>query len=187
MTEDQWEELLERLTWHAQQKYLRLVWRGVPGAYGGLAPGGIDPADLATQAIVDVIEGRRRWNPLAAPDFLDYLRGVVDSKISHLVRGRENRPGRATTLAEAIPSREPAPESAAADEEELMLLQELLSVAVERDPIARHVVECLEEGVTRPAEMALRVGVDVQEIYNAQKRLRQKIRSALQTDERHLR
>ncbi|MBN9523312.1 hypothetical protein J0H58_33170 [bacterium] len=171
--------MLERLTWHAQQKYIRLVWQGVPAAAGGRAPGGIEPADLAAQAIVDVIEGRRRWNREAAPDFLDFLTGVVDSKLSHLSRSRENRPVRVVAPTDELPGREPAPEHTAAEGENLARLQDLVFAAVGQDPIALLVMEHLEAGVTRPAAIADRIGVDVREIYNAQKRLRQKIGSAL--------
>lgn len=182
LTEDQWQELLERLTWHAQQKYLRLVWQGVPAAIGGVAPGGVEPGDVAAQAIIDVIEGRRTWKRAAKPEFLDFLKGVVDSKLSHLARGRDNRFVRAAPPAEFFPSRDPPPEDVAAEGEELERLQGIILSAIEDDPLAHQVLECLEAGITKPARMAARIGVDVGEIYNAQRRLRHKVGSALYPD-----
>ncbi|MFM8272335.1 MAG: RNA polymerase sigma factor [Gemmata sp.] len=179
LTEKQWTELLERLTWHAQRKFLRLVWQGIPAASGGRAPGGIEPPDLAAQAILDVLEGRRSWNRAAEPDFLRFLQGVVDSKVGHLARGRENRPSRAPVLAEEIPSREPTPELSAVAGDNLAHLQHILISAVGQDPVAWQVIECLESGLTRPAEIALRLGIPVRAVYNARKRLRQKIGMAL--------
>ena len=42
-------------------------------------------------AIGDVLDGTRAWDPEAHPDLLKFLRSVVDSKVSHLVREVENR------------------------------------------------------------------------------------------------
>jgi hypothetical protein len=72
-----------------------------------------------------------------------------------------------------------APERATVEGEELVRLQNLIFTVIEGDPLAHQVLTCLEAGVTKPATMASRIGVDIREIYNAQRRLRHKIRCAL--------
>src|SRR5438552_3257168 len=82
----------------------RLYWRGahmvVPSDRG---TGVIEPADLASEAIEDAISGRRRWNP--EQDFLQFLQGAVDSKISHLVTSAESQ--RTRKLVAAVEGKDP--------------------------------------------------------------------------------
>lgn len=189
LTEEQWAEALERLTLHARRRYDRLVWRGVPAARGGTAPGGVEPADLAAETIIDVIEGRRVWNAEIEPDFQRFLAGVVDSKLSHLSRSLENRSVRGGDWGagsgahpDLIPSDAHPPDTHLSAEEERDKLQAIVLSLVKGDVLLEQVVDCLTEGITKPAEMATRIGVEVREIYNAQKRLRHRAESALRPE-----
>ena len=49
---------------------------------------------------------------------------------------------------------------------------------IEDDHLAIQILDCYEAGLEKPAEMAEAIGVDVEEIYNAQKRLRRKVEIA---------
>lgn len=192
LTEQSWEDVLERLTLYAHRRYTRLVWRGVPGAQGGTAPGGVEPADLAAESIIDTIAGRRTWNRATEPDFLQFLRGVVDSKLNHLALSLENRTTRGTLPAttdagegiDVIPDETPTPESQVSAEEERTRLEAVIRSLVEGDALASQILECLRSDVTRPSEMATRIGVDVREIYKAQKRLRHRVVTALRAEDR---
>jgi DNA-directed RNA polymerase specialized sigma24 family protein len=186
LSEAQWDELLERLTLHAHRKYLRLIWRGVPGTQGGRAPGGLEPADFAAQAILDVIEGRRTWNGEEGPAFLTFLMGVVDSKLSHLCRSVENRVARVSDPAahdgpelQGLACSESPPEQTSAEMEELARLQAAIAREIEEDPIAVRVLECLKADVIKPVAIASRLGINVRHVYNAQRRLRHKIETVL--------
>jgi RNA polymerase sigma factor (sigma-70 family) len=174
----EWEELLERLTLYADNRLLRLTWRGLKLARGGAVPGGVEAADLAQEAIVDVIEGTRQYDPAANPDFLGFLQDVVDSKVNHLATGAENRKSRrpADSLDDDAPpldrvDRSPPPEDQVAEDELLVRLQAEAREAVAKDPLAKQILECLDAGVTKPGEIAALLGISVEEIYNAQKRL----------------
>lgn len=94
MGEGELTELVKRLTYHADCKLMRLRWRGLTIRSGGAVPGGVEATDLAAQAIVDVIEGTRKWDPVKDPDLLRFLKGVVDSKVSNLVNSAENKASR---------------------------------------------------------------------------------------------
>lgn len=183
----QWEEILERLTRHAHYKLLRLVWRGVPFSRGGAPPGGVEAGDLASKAIVDLLDGRRKWDPGVQPDLLTFLKGVVDSKVSHLVESVENvSTARLAEAQEGGGVRAIGQSSAAtAAASELVIDQEALEQCrlriwreIEGDDLAIQILDCYEAGLMKPAEMAEAIGVDVEEIYNAQKRLRRKVEIA---------
>ena len=68
------------------------IGAGILGSRGGMAPGGIEAADLAAAAIVDILEGNRVWDPKAHPDLLNFLRSVVDSKVSPYAKLKARSP-----------------------------------------------------------------------------------------------
>jgi DNA-directed RNA polymerase specialized sigma24 family protein len=188
LTDEQWAELVERLTLHAACRLLRLHWRGILCSRGGAIPGGVEPDDIASAAIVDVIEGKRSWDRKANPDFLKFLRGVVDSKVSHLVQEVENRKSRRLALADSreegatahgVAGREPDPAEFVQDREAADRFRVRVMKALEGDEIAANVFECLDAEYTKPQEIAELLGLTVPEINNAQKRLRRKVSELL--------
>jgi DNA-directed RNA polymerase specialized sigma24 family protein len=194
LSDDQWTELVERLTLHASCKMLRLYWRGILGSRGGMAPGGIEAADLAAAAIVDVLEGNRVWDPKAHPDLLNFLRSVVDSKVNHLVEGVENQKTRrhaATNSGEEgasayqVAGREPVPADFVANRESADKLRSSIFKALEGDEIAYNVFECLDAEITKPSEIAQMLGVPVTDINNAQKRLGRAVLKIQRKGEHH--
>lgn len=178
MTDTDWHELLERLTLYADNRLIRLTWRGLKRAKGGAVPGGVEAADLAQETIIDVIEGIRQYDSAAHPDFQRFLQDVVDSKVNHLATSAENRKSRrpADSLDDDAPpldrvDRSPPPEDQVAEHELLVRLHGEAREAVANDPLARQIFECLEADVTKPGEIAALLGISVEQIYNAQKRL----------------
>src|SRR4051812_49405967 len=94
---EQWEELTERLTLHAHYKMAGLTWRGLKLSKGGSIPKGFEPEDIAQRAILAVVEGKRACSTAQMSTFerfLEFLTGVVDSYISHLVTSAENKGSR---------------------------------------------------------------------------------------------
>jgi len=81
------DEFIERLAIFALRRKRSRYWRGV---WDGHLPGGKEVADIVQEALDDVLLGRRTWNPEKHPDLLDFMRSVVNSKISHLLTGSEN-------------------------------------------------------------------------------------------------
>jgi DNA-directed RNA polymerase specialized sigma24 family protein len=190
LSDDGWKELLERLTHHAACRVLRHTWRGLRLSQGGAVPGGVDPADLAAEAITDVIDGTRQWNRETDPDFLDFLRSVVDSKVSHLVNRTENRVARrlaavkegAPEFQVADPHPDPATEfmnAKALEEFHAAVLKEIAG-----DNLVEGIFECLAAEITKPSEMADVLGVSVKEVNNAQKRLKRKVEGVLKNTKR---
>jgi len=167
---------------------MRLRWRGVPGTKGGRAPGGVQACDLAAEALVLVIEGRRAWDPVSHPDFEQYLRSIIDSRVSALVTSAENR--RTRRVESAVPVADgpeapddppeaqfpdpmsPEPGDVVATRELRDQARALMEAELGNDPSALSILECLEADITKPAEIAELAGVSVEEIYNAQRRFR---------------
>ena len=83
-----WQEAIPRLLAYAARKVRARYWRG---QWNGPLPGGQDLQDLVQEGITKVISGQRRWNPQLHPDLFRFLCGVLDSDISHLATGAENR------------------------------------------------------------------------------------------------
>jgi len=187
-TDDQWTEIVERLTHHAACLIVRHTWRGLRLAQGGSVPGGVDPADLAANAIIDVIARRRNWNQEAYPDFLDFLRSVVDSQVSHLVECLENRVVRRipaptdegkTTFDVAAP--DPDPADVCVDQEALEQFRDALVKEIGDDTLVAELLSCLESGYTKPEDIATILSVKVKDVNNAKKRLQRKTTAVIKT------
>jgi DNA-directed RNA polymerase specialized sigma24 family protein len=175
----EWEDLLERLALHASNKLAKLYWRGAYARHGGAPPGAVEAADLAAEAITDLLDGVRTWDKTKCPSFTAFLMGVVDSKVNHLAESLENRRTRrfeehGSGNGREISTEMENPAALVADEEYARLFHSALVTEIGDDPLALKLLECFEAGVTRPAEIAQLLGVDVSEINNAQKRLRRK-------------
>ncbi len=175
------DEFIERLSIFALRRTRSRYWRGV---WDGHLPGGNGARDIVAEALDDVLFGRRTWNPEKNPDLLDFMRSVVNSKISHLQTGEENlhcklaheekdEEGRehveklptnpATTADEQLQANE--------DETRNSELIFLFYDFVAGDKLIQGIVGCTIEGVTRRAEIAAALKVKEQEITNANKRL----------------
>jgi hypothetical protein len=188
LSEDQWTEIVERLTHYAACRIIRHTWRGLRLAQGGSVPGGVDPSDLAADAITGVIEGKRAWNQTEYPVFLDFLRSVVDSRLSHLVGGVENRTTRRTPataddgetdLDMAAP--DPDPAVVCLDKDALERFRDALVEAIGTDSLLRGLLSCLESDMTKPEDIATVLDVTVKEVNNAKKRLQRKATAIIKT------
>jgi DNA-directed RNA polymerase specialized sigma24 family protein len=159
------------------------MWRGVARSRGGKPPGGIEGQDLAAEAITDLLEGKRSWDQSEEPDLLRFLKGVVDSKVSHLVESIENRVSRRmapahtgdeTSAVYELRSSEPDPCALAINNDEAQSFQKLVCAELKDDEQAFQVFECLWADM-RPQETAEYLGCNIEEVRNAQKRLRRKL------------
>src|SRR6266702_1552425 len=90
-----WEENIPRLLFYASHKAKKKCWRSV---FNGHLPEGKEVQDVVFHAIEKVLSGERKWNPTEQPDLFSYLMGIIDSDLSHLAKGLENR----TIVGEAV-------------------------------------------------------------------------------------
>lgn len=178
-----WEETVPRLLRHASSKIRRLRWLGEKN---GQPPKGVEPKDVVQEVIEKVFAGTRNWNTAKDPDLLKYLLDVVDSEVSNLVTLAENvKTQRATETGESS-TRRGSELDALSDPRST---QEATGLELEAqrqgddfamefwaslagEPDLQEVVEAIIDDVAKPADIAARLGVKVDDIYARKKRLR---------------
>ena len=186
LTQDQQQRLLDRLTIYAERKYIRLGWFK-NRKYR--SPCGQGPDDVAAEAIIRLIEGRRNYDDQKQPDLLVYLRSVVDSIVSHVIKSADfdKRKSMPKVLTEDGEIEEIEIESGVATPSLVYMQKDLVerinAILKERfaqDDVALGILECLKAGIDKPSEIAEYFDIKINDVNNAQKRLRRafdKIRS----------
>lgn len=166
---DEWPLYFKKLSLFANHRLRQRYWRGEQSAF---VPGGYEPEDIAEEAILDVVEGRRQWNPKEEPDLLRFLFGVVNSKISNLSNKTENKIERRVEedVVESVASKSAPPTTALEDGDFILGFMEYL----EDDRELSDVVDCLISGCMERAAIADRLSVSPDEITNRKKRLKRK-------------
>jgi len=185
-----WEEKIPRLLLYASHKAKKKRWRSV---FDGHLPEGKECQDVVSHAIEKVLSGERKWNPQEQPDLFRYLTGIIDSDLSHLSEGLENKVlvGEADinekstgmgdgkrSLFDMIPSSIPDPEFQHITKEENALAEAFFFGFYDflsGKPLLQGMIECIDDGIEKKADMAQKLGVQVQEIYNASKQLKRKL------------
>lgn len=144
----------------------------------GVLPRGYDGPSLAMEALTRVLEGRRRpWDPQKEPTLLAYLRSVVKSIFSELLKAatRESvevapvdSEGRDLVAAAA------STEVGADLELEQSQLQEAILGQFHEDD-DQLVLMCLFEGVVKPAEIAAETGLSTKDVYRVKQKIKRRL------------
>ena len=173
--EDQERIIFELTRYAAMVARIKAWW--LPGR---ILPEGHDCDDLAYEALNLVLRGRRRWDPEAQPDFLAYLKSVVDSLLSHLLDSEERK--RVVHLSpgsdddedplDAIPAPGPAPDA------QVILAEEARADAEVRDAMLESLKDDEEQLVfleladgKKPAQIAESLGIPVQRVYQVKRNI----------------
>ncbi len=180
-----WDRTLPRLLAHARARVRERFWAGV---IAGPMPGGLQAEDMVNIAVEKFLGGKRQWNPTFQPDLEDFLRGIIDSEISHLAEGWENRHIRpeAAILGDEkeIGGLADIPGDMINVEEELANRQEYVRAeafasgfiaTLSDEPLLQRVAGCIVDGLCKPAVIAAELGIEVEEIYRVRKRLQRRL------------
>ena len=158
-------------------------------------PRGETVDSIVSTAFTKMLSGERRWQPQHEPDIKTYLMNVIDSLLYHLATSKDN------TMVTAMPATQPAgefqtrspteasvvpwqaqppgsPEAALLQQEEEQHKERMLQhlrEACHDDPLVAQVIQAMQEGYGKPADIAQVVRKPVADIYNALKRLDRKI------------
>lgn len=54
-------------------------------------PGGKEAEDIVSETVEGVLSGKRAWDSSAQLDLFAHLKSIIDSKLNHLAKSRENR------------------------------------------------------------------------------------------------
>lgn len=184
LSDEEQERLLKRLTHHALCKMRRLTWRGAYVARGGSVPSGMEPHDLALDAIAKTLDGTRKWNREVHPSLESHLRATIDSDISALVNCVDNKTGRRlgsssgraeTVAAYQLPGTEPDPLVVVIDQEWRSRFHQAAAKELKNEPILQKLLECMEAEITKPSEIAEVLGMAVDVVNNEIKKLARRL------------
>ena len=162
-------------------------------------PKGETIRSIVSLALERVLAGERRWNPAQQPDFMKFMRDVIDSLINHLARSKDNallttlpeeggqdeiswraesdnaRPG-AEWLARNVATPEQALLDEESEEQKNKAIRLLLDECVADQTLTR-IVDAMLGGCDHCGEIADAIGIEVKEVYNAMKRLDRRVAS----------
>lgn len=194
ISDDDWHEIVLELERHALSVSRDLRWR-TPNPVE--LPGGETVDSIVSKAIEKLFSGQRQWDPEREPDIRKYLKGVIDSLLSHLAESQENtlitkvpEPGseNAPAWESGSPKRDPtagwlapptgSPEAALLQQEQAALEDKALEMLLDEcseDPVLMAVLEAMMDGYDKAAEISKHKGIPQKDVYNASKRLDRKL------------
>jgi hypothetical protein len=188
------QHLILKLGFYALSVSGKLFWRTGNAVE---LPEGETCDSIVSLALTKVLSGERHWDPDRAPDLQKYLMDTIDSLLSHLVTGKDNRlvrplpapsdteagdmlaqrgSGDATTAWQAQPAGNPETvlmQQEAAQHDAYVL--HLLLEESRDDPVVTGIIQAMQDGHEKPGEIAPVLGIPVGDVYNAMKRLSRKI------------
>ncbi len=186
LTNDEWAEYLERLTLYAAKRFTYYGWIGNRKKNERIGPKAMSPQDLAANTIINIIEGKRLYNPEAYPNFMAFLCSAIDSQINNLSTLVEHKRKKSllqekyenneNTIPTEIQGNEPDPSRSCMNKELVEMLKMSLAPDFNKNKIMRDIFDCMEGGITKRREIAQLLDVNVKEVDNARKRLYRKIR-----------
>ena len=162
-----WNGLYKRLRFFA---YIYFWW--VPSKTGGV----LDVDDLVQEAMTKVIEGKRDWPKHV--DLFVLLCGVICSKVSHLPKNRM-LPIEEVRKADTLTSSPSAQQERVQQEQAFQRLRDkiLKEVCDDSDPVLTLILKAwIEEPDLKPQGIAAQLRLSIEDVRNAQKRLRTKVK-----------
>ena len=190
--------MLERLTAYCLIRAARHAWYGLKPSRGLPIVGGHEPKDIvqivALKTVAGIEEGpgkgRRVWD--GKRDLFDYLKSQIDSEISNLARSWTNRrtqrssqaadrlgKSEARFLDGIVRSRQECPETLALRNEQEQHADDFVSGFLDflgsEDELLVTVVGEVIDGARKPSQIADALGVPVQQVYSARKRLKRRL------------
>ncbi len=192
--EDEQEKMILSLGYYASKVRNEYRWR----TQGKDAlPKGETVQSVVSLAIEKVLTGDRCWNPEQHPDFLKFMRDVIDSLMNHLACSRDNSlltpppekgsddeqawhagSDRAEPNADWLARKDATPEQALLDKESQEQKDKAILYLFEEcagDQTLTNIVTAMLEGCEQRGEIAQVVGIEVKEVYNAMKRLDRRV------------
>ena len=133
--------------------------------------------DVAQIAVTKFLAGEWNWDQQKSPDVLVFLAGMVRSGLrDERARARRKHEFPSGEIDDA-PDASPAAKAIDAERDARHTTAfDRLAADVADDPLAAAVVRLVEEGVDKPAAQAARLRCGVQEIYDANDRIRRHLR-----------
>ena len=167
----EWKLLTVQLGRYALFKSRRFYWR--TGNSGEL-PYGEMTESIVSKAFCLWLSGRRRWNRSEYPDLESFLKGVIDSLLSHSSNSSDNRRLDSTTEM-PLHGSQATPESELLEKERLNEADHTLAEIIRRsnnDPILLEIIDAIRSGAVTRREIVNATRRTAEDINNGLKRLR---------------
>ncbi|HWW00850.1 MAG TPA: hypothetical protein VNZ64_14230 [Candidatus Acidoferrum sp.] len=185
-----WDQVFQEALDYAQLQVSPLYWRGT---LGGVLPHGYDPNSIAAQAILDTLKS---LPPHAEPDNLDTLAQEIHrrvrqhvNRLHHLKEDFVTRneldlalvftdDGEAVRLIDTLVSPDTNPLEDLLNHErraEWELFQARFKSFLGRQRRLKRLFACYCAGLEKPVDLARRLKIKVQAVYNLQKALRRRL------------
>lgn len=187
ITAEELKQYLKRLTLYSQNKFFKLGWAS-KGSYRS-GPQGMGPQDVVSEAIRKVLEGKRKYNKQAYPVFMNFLRSVVDSIISNMLKLVEHKkvqplPNRTNdsdqTIVLELEDQKLSPIHNLINKEIVEKVESVLMQTFSNDNIVCGILDSFKAGIIKRSEIAEYLEVKTKDVDNARKRLRRVIEKNLQ-------
>lgn len=166
LTQEEWARLQKRLTVYAIKRlgYFRIYDVHVA-------------QDMASEALARHFdESYASWDPQREPDLLRALGSTVNGLVINWLRKHSTRFERGGVsdpeFMRAIPSQTSTAEDQLVAQQTTAAVIDQLRQRVEHDPLMRSMLELFLQGCDAPRDMAERLGVEISEIYNANRRFK---------------
>jgi hypothetical protein len=143
---------------------------------GSLAKGE-EIEDIVCTGMASLFGGTRKWNSAEQPDPVQHVRSVINSLLSNLVRAKENRV-LSRHVSDESPSQGEDPEQALLRKEEGAALERrrergyllLIDGVANDDQLMKLHDLMVNDHISKPQELAARLGAAVSEVNNLKKR-----------------
>ncbi len=170
--DSQWSLIIASLIIHASYKFRLNSWKCQ-------LPKGNEAKDIAFEAINDLLTGERNWNTEKYPEIIDFLKGVVDSKIYNLARSGDHKSRTMADNDEIVSKAKSKPDSEYEIEvEKEEEFRDRLFECVSGDDVLEETLLYLVEDY-KPRDIAQELDIPVDEVYNRIRRLRRHLNKKL--------
>lgn len=189
------DEKIERLTQYAIKLARAKVWWRHAG--GEILPEGESPETIVSRVLEKLIDGSNTW-PYERVSLYTFLKRNIQREIGHLATCKENKSKRMLTelededpelselrwqtilafseIGKALDPREEAIRKQ--EDEKCQELLDELYYSLQSDEVAAKVVESLLDG-RKPREIAEQLGIEKNEVYNAQRLIRRLLKKVM--------
>jgi hypothetical protein len=166
----EWKLLTVQLGRYALFKSRRFYWR--TGNSGELPYGEVTES-IVSKAFCLWLSGRRRWNRSEYADLESFLKGVIDSLLSHSSNSSDNRRVDSTDM--PLHVSHATPESQLLEKERLNEADHTLAEIIRRshdDPLLLEIIDAIRSGAVTRRQIVNATGRTAEDINNGLKRLR---------------
>jgi hypothetical protein len=183
LSEVEWDSLAVQLARYTLHKSRRFYWR--TGNSGAL-PCGEMIESIVSKAIHLWLTGRRRWNRAEYVNLETFLKGIIDSLLSHFAVSSDNR--HLVSIDATVSVMSVTPETELLEKERVSETDQILAEIIRRsagDSVVLEIIESMRNGASTRREIVKATGRPSEVVDNGLKRLRRLGANVARSDKKH--